>query len=88
MSIIRSNSLAFDDLAEIWGDIAENSQSRADAFIDAIDRNFHELAQSPHIGRSRDDLLTGLYSFTIGNYIIFYLIIPDGIEIVRVLHAH
>ena len=87
MPIIRSRPLVFDDLAEIWSYIAEDSLNRADAFIDSIDTKFHELAQSPHIGRSRNELLPGLCSFPVGHYIIFYLIIPDGIEIVRVLHA-
>lgn len=87
MPLVRSRPIVFDDLAEIWSYIAEDSLSRADAFIDAIDRKFHELAQSPRIGRSRDELLEGLCSFPIGRYIIFYLIIPGGIEIIRVLHA-
>ncbi|MEI7824063.1 MAG: type II toxin-antitoxin system RelE/ParE family toxin [Chlorobiaceae bacterium] len=45
------------------------------------------MADSPHIGRSRTELLAGLSSFPFGRYIIFYLIIPDGIEVVRVLHG-
>jgi toxin ParE1/3/4 len=31
--------------------------------------------------------MPGLCSFPVGRYIIFYLIISDGIEVVRVLHA-
>ena len=87
MPIIRTRPLVFDDLAEIWSYIAEDSPNRADTFIDSIDRKFHDLARSPHIGRSRNELLPDLYSFPVGRYIIFYLIIPDGIEVVRVLHA-
>jgi toxin ParE1/3/4 len=87
MPIIRIRPLGFDDLAEIWSYIAEDSPNRADTFIDSIDRKFHELARSPHIGRSRNELLAGLCSFPVGRYIIFYLIIPGGIEVVRVLHA-
>ncbi|ACD91062.1 MAG: type II toxin-antitoxin system RelE/ParE family toxin [Chlorobium limicola] len=79
--------LVVEDLAEIWSYIAEDSSNRADSFVDFIDGKFHELAQSPRIGRSRNELLPGLCSFPVGRYIIFYLIIPDGIEVVRVLHA-
>lgn len=50
MPIVRSRPLVFDDLAEIWSYIAEDSLSRAEAFIDSIDRKFHELAQSPRLG--------------------------------------
>ena len=87
MKKISIRPLVIDDLAEIWSYIAEDSPNRADTFIDSIDGKFHELAQSPHIGRSRNELLPGLCSFSVGRYLIFYLIIPDGIEIVRVLHA-
>ena len=71
----------------VFEDIVEDSENRADAFIDSIDRKLHELADSPHIGRSRAELLAGLSSFPFGRYIIFYLIIPGGIEIVRVLNG-
>ena len=87
MPRVIARPLVFEDLAEIWDYIAEYSLSRADDFIDSIDRKFHELAQSPHIGRSRNELLPGVLSFPFGRYIIFYLIILGGIEIVRVLHA-
>ncbi len=33
------------------------------------------------------ELLPGLLSFPFGRYMIFYLSIPGGIEIVRVLHG-
>lgn len=87
MPVIIIRPLVFEDIADIWDYIAEDSENRADAFIDSIDRKFHELADSPYIGRSRSELLAGLSSFPFGRYIIFYLIIPGGIEIVRVLHG-
>jgi toxin ParE1/3/4 len=87
MPEIRIRPLVFDDLVEIWSYIAEDSPNRADTFIDSIDRKFRELSRSPHIGRSRSELLPGLCSFPVGRYIIFYLVITDGIEVVRVLHA-
>jgi len=39
------------------------------------------------MGRARDELEVGLRSFPVGRYAIFYLPIPDGVEIVRVLHG-
>ena len=79
--------LALEDLADIWDYIAEDSQARADAFIDSIDKKIKELAVSPHAGRLRMELLPGLLSFPFGRYMIFYLSISDGIEIVGVLHG-
>lgn len=57
MPIIIIRPLVFEDIADIWDYIAEDSENRADAFIDSIDRKFHELADSLHIGRSRSELL-------------------------------
>jgi toxin ParE1/3/4 len=41
----------------------------------------------PKIGRTRDELSSGLRSFPAARYIIFYRENRDGIEIVRVLHG-
>ncbi|WP_076792866.1 type II toxin-antitoxin system RelE/ParE family toxin [Chlorobium sp. KB01] len=87
MPVIVTRPLVFDDLADIWDYIAEDSPVRADGFIDSLDRKFHELAASPHAGRSRPELLPGLLSYPFGRYVIFYLVNPHGIEIVRVLHS-
>ena len=35
----------------------------------------------------RGDLLKNLRSFPVGNYVIFYVPISDGIEVVRVMHG-
>ncbi|WP_244443170.1 type II toxin-antitoxin system RelE/ParE family toxin [Bradyrhizobium sp. Ai1a-2] len=41
----------------------------------------------PRAGRAREDLAPKLRSFPVGNYLIFYVPVPDGIEVVRVMHA-
>ncbi len=45
------------------------------------------LLQNPLAGRARAELGKDLRSFPVGNYIIFYLPLSDGIEVVRVLHG-
>jgi len=87
MRVILKRPRAADDLIELWDYIAEDSVTRADAFIDEIDSKFHLLAGQPMLGRSREDLAPGLRSLPFGRYVIFYEVIPDGIAIVRVLHA-
>ena len=52
-----------------------------------LTRNFRHLASHPNLGRSRDELAEGLRSFPVGRYVIFYRAIPEGVEIVRVLHG-
>jgi toxin ParE1/3/4 len=39
------------------------------------------------MGRSRLELAPDLRSFPVGQYVIFYLPLPKGVEIVRVLHG-
>jgi toxin ParE1/3/4 len=45
------------------------------------------LMQNPLAGRERPELQQRLRSFPVGNYIIFYVPLPDGIEIVRVMNG-
>jgi len=75
------------DLSDIWQFIAEDSDDQADAFIDLIDQKFQLLAQQSGLGRRREELAEGLRSFPVGRYVIFYLPIPGGVQIVRVLHG-
>lgn len=43
--------------------------------------------ENPLAGRERRELRAGLRSFPVGNYVIFYLPLPDGVEINRVMHG-
>lgn len=87
MPVIVKSPRAESDLVEIWDFIADDSEARADAFIDRIDRKFVSLASNPGMGRVRNELMEGIRSFAVGRYVIFYRSIPKGIEIVRVLHG-
>ena len=87
MPVIVKRPRAKSDLAEIWDYIADDTEARADAFVEKIDQKFQTLAARPNIGRLRDELAEGMRSFPVGRYIIFYLPLPDGIEVVRVLHS-
>ena len=87
MAVIVLQPRAKADISEIWEFIAEDSDDQADAFIDLIDQNFQLLAQKSGLGRRRKELAEGLRSFPVGRYVIFYLPIPGGVQIVRVLHG-
>ncbi len=78
---------ALQDLAEIWAYIAGDSVEHADAFTALIDRKFQALARRPVMGRGRPELVTDLRSFVVGRYVIFYVPLSNGVEIVRVLHG-
>jgi toxin ParE1/3/4 len=87
MPIIVKSPKAKSDLVEIWSYIADDSEIRADAFIQTIDKKFHSLINVPFLGIARDEIETDLRSFPVGRYVIFYRRIPEGIEIIRVLHG-
>jgi toxin ParE1/3/4 len=87
MAVILKRPLALSDLAEIWAYIAADSQKNADAFAALIHTKLQMLARRPRVGRARSELGRDLRSFPVGSYVIFYVPITKGIEIIRVLHG-
>ena len=75
------------DILEIWDYIAEDSMVEADLWVDRLDEKFALWATQPMMGRSRDELTPGVRSLAFGRYIVFYEPLPDGIDVVRVLHS-
>lgn len=43
---------------------------------------------TPRIGRSREDLVPRLRSFPLGDYIIYYRPIEEGVEVIRVFQGN
>jgi len=66
--------------------MAEDSITNADTFVARIDETFRLLAQQPRIGRRRPEVYPKVRSFVVGKYVIFYLPLRNGIDVVRVLH--
>jgi toxin ParE1/3/4 len=75
------------DIAEIWDFIAEDSLEQADRWVDRLDEKLQLLAGQPLMGRDRPELAAGLRSIPFGRYVIFYLPLDDGIDVVRILHS-
>jgi toxin ParE1/3/4 len=75
------------DLTSIYNFIADDSVKAADAWLKRIEDTFDMLAQTPMAGRARDDLAVKLRSFPVGRYIIFYVPVSDGVEVVRVMNS-
>lgn len=85
MSHFRFSDRAHEDLQDIWLYIASDDTKAADRFIDTLIVKIETLATQPGMGRLRDELHASLRSFPVGNHVIFYRPIEDGVEIVRVL---
>ena len=76
------------DLEEIFEYTqAEFGLSQAVKYLNEIDDVFVKLIDSPQIGRTRNEIKNGLYSFPVGKHIVFYRILIGHINIVRVLHC-
>ena len=75
------------DLTAIWDYIAADNLRAADALLVRIEATFDMLAETPFAGRERSELRKALRSFPVGNYLIFYIPTPDGVEVVRVMHG-
>ncbi|NET34470.1 MAG: type II toxin-antitoxin system RelE/ParE family toxin [Cyanothece sp. SIO1E1] len=75
------------DLLEIWVFIAQDSIQNADNFIDRLEKRYSLLINQPELGPERPKLGKGIRVLVEGNYLIFYRISGDLIEIIRVLNA-
>ena len=87
MPKVTRRPLAEADILEIWDYIADDSLTAADRWVDHLDEQFRVLATQPSMGRARDELAPDVRSFPFGRYVIFYMPLDDGIDVVRVLHG-
>ena len=78
---------AEEDVRDIWLYIAADNINAADKLIDCFTELYERLAANPQMGPSQERYRPGLRCFPVGNYIIFYRPIDDGIEVYRVLHG-
>lgn len=76
------------DLREIWDFIAaQDGVEPADRFTAFMEEKCRLIADTPHIGRARDDLVSGLRTFPTGDYVIAYHETEYGIDVLGVIHA-
>lgn len=87
MSQVTRRRLAEADILEIWDYIADDNPAAADRWVDQLDRQFRMLATQPKMGRARNELAPGVRSFPFGRYVVFYVLLDVGIDVVRVLHG-
>jgi len=87
MPDVKLTRRAKTDFDAIIGYIARDSMSAASDFANQLVGKFAALAGTPGIGREREDYGTGVRTFPVGNYVIFYRPTTDGVTIVRLLHG-
>jgi toxin ParE1/3/4 len=87
MARVLRRPKAAEDIAAVWDFIADDNPDAADRWVDQLDTQLRLLATQPLMGRARVELAPGIRSFSFGRYLVFYLPIGDGIDVVRVLHG-
>jgi len=88
--VLRYLPVAQGDLIEIFDYIAQDSATRALAFVDKLDKKIGLLGTHPLLGRiPRHSKLReyGYRVLIIESYLIFYVIHGQTIEIHRVVHG-
>lgn len=85
MSRYVINLLASQDLNKIADYFTDNSIEAGERFFQAFNRKCQQLVAFPNSGRSYSYICPGLRGLSLDGYIIFYRILDDGIEILRVV---
>ena len=94
MRKVRRREAARRDLVEHFVYLAENANlETAERFLANAEASFNDLAMQPMIGSAvklKHSALEGMRKWRVkgfDNHLIFYLPRPDGVSVVRVLHA-
>lgn len=80
------------ELTAIWDHLASHNMDAADRFLTSAETTFHQLAAMTGMGHAksfRQPRLNGLRCFQVNdfrNYLVFYFPMPDGIQVLRILH--
>jgi toxin ParE1/3/4 len=87
--ICRFTVLASRDLESILDYLAEQSSiDAAESFLEKVNQKCQNLVNFPSLGRSRDELFPGIRSLPIDQYLIFYRLQEEEIEIVRIVSGY
>ncbi len=62
-------------------------EDQALEYLMGLRTHFLFLLKNPQIGKKRDEIKEGLFSFPYVSHIVFYRVFDDYIRIVRVLHG-
>lgn len=85
MSRYVINILASRDLNEIADYFAETSLEAGERFFREFNRKCQQLVAFPNSGKSYAEIRSDLRGLPLEGYVIFYRVLNDGIEILRVV---
>ena len=76
------------DLDRISDYFLESSVEAGDRFVKTFTQKCKNLARFPYIGKSYAELKPGLRGLLLMDYIIFYQVVEDNVEILRVISGY
>ena len=83
----RLSETAIADMGEAYEYVARDNEAAAENLLLEFQKRFHLLAAFPAAGHERKNLMRGVRSYPVGNYVLFYRQVDDGVEILRVFHG-
>jgi len=88
MREIVKRPCAKDDLKGIWlYTFNEWGETQADKYLSEIEASIKRLQQHPRLGRPREDVRAGYHSIRVNQHIVYYVLAPSLIRVIRVLHT-
>jgi toxin ParE1/3/4 len=75
------------DLDEIWNYTAERwGLDQAETYARRLWKSIQALADTPSLGRECDEVRAGYRQYPSGSHVLFYRLMKDRVEVVRILH--
>jgi toxin ParE1/3/4 len=87
MRHVYKTPAAEDSRIDIWLHIAQDNPAAADRQLDRIDKKCEAYANQPEMGDLRPDLGSEIRCFIVGNYVVLYRPVDDGILVLLVVHG-
>ncbi|HLP91417.1 MAG TPA: type II toxin-antitoxin system RelE/ParE family toxin [Nostocaceae cyanobacterium] len=88
MKSLRITLPASQDLDAISEYFLEQSVEAGDRFVQTFNQKCQHLELFPYIGKSYAHIRPGLRGLLLMNYIIFYQVVEDNVEILRVVSGY
>ena len=79
------NILASRDLSQIAEYFSQNNLEAGEKFFQEFNRKCQQLVSFPNSGKSYPEIRADLRGLLLEGYIIFYIVLDDGIEILRIV---
>jgi toxin ParE1/3/4 len=88
MRALRITALASRDLEEISDYFLEQSVDAGDRFVEQFGQKCQHIARFPLIGKSYGQIRPGLRGVLLMDYIIFYSVSDDAVDILRIVSGY